>query len=215
MEENNELDKYILDHIEDEDPVLKELDRETNLNVLRPRMISGHLQGKILELLSKMIKPKNILEIGTFTGYSAICLAKGLQSGGQLHTIEINDELESIAQKYFNKAEMNEKIIQHIGDACEIIGNIDLMFDLVFIDGNKRDYLEYYNIVFDKITPGGIIIADNILWYGKVTEAPSSKDEQTIGILEFNDAIKNDKRVSPVILPIRDGMLLIRKNEEK
>ncbi len=213
MDDDYKLDKYILDHIDKEDPILKELDRETNLNILRPRMISGHLQGKILEMISKMINPECILEIGTFTGYSAICLAKGLKEEGELHTIEINDELEFIAQKYFSKAGLEKKITQHIGDACEIIPKINKTLDLVFMDGDKRQYLEYFNLIFDKLKPGGYIIADNILWYGKVTEKPSEKDEQTISIQNFNDAIKNDKRVSRVILPIRDGMLLIRKND--
>lgn len=205
------LNQYILDHIDEEDPVLAELDRETNLNVLRPRMLSGKLQGEILEMLSKMISPKYILEIGTFTGYSAICLAKGLTEGGKLHTIEINDELKPIAKKYFKKSGLSDKIIQHTGNACEIIPSINLPFDLVFIDGDKREYLSYYDLIFDKLTPGGFIIADNILWSGKVVDTSSEKDEQTLEIMNFNEAVKNDSRVSKVILPIRDGLFLIQK----
>lgn len=207
----NDLEKYILEHTEDEDPVLKELDRETHLNVLRPRMLSGHLQGKILEMFSHMIRPDRILEIGTFTGYSAICLAKGLKEGGILHTIELNDELEAIARKYIGKAGLTDRIVCHMGDACEIIPTLNETFDLVFLDGDKREYSHYFDLLFEKLRPGGFIFADNILWSGKVTEEVDPRDEQTIGILQFNDKMKNDPRVSQVILPLRDGLMLIRK----
>ncbi len=210
---DNELEKYILDHTEEEDPILKELDRETHLNVLRPRMLSGHLQGKMLEMFSKMIQPESILEIGTFTGYSAICLAKGLKAGGKLHTIEINDELESIAAKYIGKAGLSDVITCHIGNALDIVPGLNETFDLVFLDGDKREYSRYFDLVFDLVKPGGYLFADNILWSGKVTGKVDPRDEQTIGILEFNDKIKNDPRVSQVILPLRDGLMLIRKNE--
>jgi caffeoyl-CoA O-methyltransferase len=209
---NIELEKYIHAHIGDEDAVLQELTRETYLHVLWPRMLSGHLQGKILEMFSRMIQPKRILEIGTFTGYSAICLAKGLQDGGQLHTVEINDELENMARKYFRKAGLDSKIIQHCGDAKTIIPGMEEIFDLVFIDADKRDYSDYFDLVFEKVRQGGIIIADNILWSGKVVEAIDPNDEQTLGILNFNKKIKNDPRVSQIILPVRDGLMLIRKN---
>ncbi|WP_423126478.1 O-methyltransferase [Gaoshiqia sp. Z1-71] len=212
METENELEQYILTHSEEEDPVLKELDRETHLNILRPRMLSGHLQGKLLELLSKMTGPKRILEIGTFTGYSAICLAKGLKEGGKLHTIEMNDELEPIAKKYIAKAGLSDVIIQHIGDACSIIPELDESFDLVFLDGDKREYCRYFDLVFDKVKTGGFVIADNILWSGKVTETLDPKDEQTAGIIRFNEKMKHDPRVSQLILPLRDGLMLIRKN---
>ncbi|MGQ8337529.1 O-methyltransferase [Sunxiuqinia sp. A32] len=208
---DKELEKYILAHTSDEDEVLKELERETFLNVLRPRMLSGHLQGKMLEMFSQMIKPKMILEIGTYTGYSAICLAKGLQQNGKLHTIEINDELEKMAADYFKKAGFQNQIIQHIGDATEIIPQLNESFDLVFIDADKREYSKYYHLVFDNLKPGGFIIADNILWSGKVTEEVDPKDEQTKGILEFNKMVSNDARVNQVILPIRDGLTLIQK----
>ena len=211
MKLDKELEKYILEHTDKEDELLKELDRETNLNVLRPRMLSGHLQGKILEMLSKMVKPTSILEIGTYTGYSAICLAKCLQKGGQLHTIEINDELEEMSSRYFARAGLSSVIKQHTGDAREIIPKIKSNFDLVFIDGDKRDYLEYYNLIIEKLNPGAFIIADNILWSGKVVEKVIEKDEQTIGLIKFNKKVKEDARVNKVILPFRDGLMLIQK----
>lgn len=211
MENNFELEKYIKDFSSPEDSVLYELNRETNISILRPRMLSGHIQGLLLEMLSTMIRPKRILEIGTFTGYSALCLAKGLPEDGLLHTIELNDELEWIAQKYFGKAGMQEKIRQHIGDACEIIPTLDETFDFVFLDGNKREYCRYYDLVFEKLRPGGYILADNILWDGKVVQEVDHRDGQTIGILEFNQRVKDDERVRQVILPLRDGLSLIRK----
>jgi predicted O-methyltransferase YrrM len=205
------LDKYIINHISPEEDYLHELDRETNLKVMRSRMLSGHLQGQILSMISAMIRPKCILEIGTFTGYSALCLAKGLADGGKLHTIEIDDELESIAQKYFAKSGMADRIIHHIGDAQKIIPSIDESFDLVFIDADKRDYCNYYRLVFDHIPVGGFIIADNILWSGKVVDPTAADEEQTKGILEFNDLVQNDARVRNVILPVRDGIMLVQK----
>nr|MBD3623158.1 O-methyltransferase [Sunxiuqinia sp.] len=211
MELSTKLENYNLAHLDDEDPVLQELERDTFLNVLRPRMLSGHIQGSMLTMLSQMIHPKRILEIGTYTGYSAICLAKGLQDQGYLHTIEINDELEEMAQKYFEKAGLQHKILQHIGDAKVIIPNLQEYFDLVFIDGDKRDYATYFDLVIDKVPSGGILIADNILWSGKVVEEVDPTDEQTRGILTFNQKVKEDPRVSQTILPLRDGLMLIRK----
>lgn len=211
MEKSKKLEKYILDHIDTEDEVLRELDRETHLKVPGARMLSGHLQGQVLTLLSKIIQPNRILEIGTFTGYSAICLAKGLKKDGKLLTIELDDELENLAKKYFNKAKLEKKIVQLIGPALEIIPNLNETFDLVFLDADKREYVDYYNLLIDKIRSGGIIIADNILWSGKVLEKPADGDEQTRGIIEFNKQIKNDSRVEKVILPLRDGMTVIRK----
>jgi predicted O-methyltransferase YrrM len=208
------LDQYIINHISPEDDFLNELDRETHLKVLRSRMLSGHLQGQILSMISCMVKPKYILEIGTFTGYSALCLAKGLTACGQLHTIEIDDELETIAQKYFLKSGMSDHIFQHIGDAREIIPSINLPFDLVFIDADKREYCDYYNFVFDHIPVGGFILADNILWDGKVVDPEAANEEQTRGILDFNDMIQNDSRVRNVILPVRDGIMLVQKVSE-
>lgn len=211
MNKQKEIDKYILNHIDHEDEILKELDRETNLNVLGARMISGHLQGQVLSLLSKLIRPKSILEIGTFTGYSAICLAKGLEVGGKFITIEIDDELENIAKRYFEKAGIQNLIVQKIGPALEIIPTLKETFDLVFIDAHKPEYPAYYEAVFDKVNKGGIIIADNTLWSGKVLELPSDDDIATRGIIQFNEMIKNDNRVEKVILPLRDGMTIIRK----
>jgi caffeoyl-CoA O-methyltransferase len=208
------LNKYIIDHISAEEDYLYELDRETNLKVIGSRMLSGHLQGQILSMISVMIKPHCILEIGTFTGYSALCLAKGLAKGGKLHTIEIDDELEPMAQKYFLKAGMADRIIQHIGDARQIIPTIDQSFDLVFIDADKRDYCNYYRMVFDKIPVGGFLLADNILWSGKVINPDALDEAQTRGILEFNDLVQNDPRVKNVILPVRDGIMMVQKVEE-
>lgn len=208
------LEQYILNHISPEEDYLRELDRETNIKVLRSRMLSGHLQGQLLQMISAMIRPRCILEIGTFTGYSALCLAKGLADGGKLHTIEIDDELESIAQKYFKKSGMDDRIVQHIGDAQQIIPSIHEKFDLVFIDADKRDYCEYYRLVFDKVPVGGFILADNILWNGKVVEPEAAQEEQTRGILQFNDMVQNDTRVRNVILPVRDGIMLVQKVKE-
>jgi len=211
MGDQKYIDKYILDHIEPEDAILKELDRETHLNVVGARMISGHLQGQVLTMLSNMIRPQFILEIGTFTGYSAICLAKGLKENGKLITIEIDDELESIAKKYFEKAGVQYKIEQRIGAALEIIPTLIQTFDLVFIDAHKPEYPAYYDAVFQKVRNGGFIVADNTLWSGKVLNKPAEDDFQTRGIIEFNSMIKNDERVEKVILPLRDGMTIIRK----
>ena len=206
-----ELEKYIGEHSEAEDPVLQELDRETHLRVPGARMISGHLQGQFLSMLSRLVQPMFILELGTFTGYSAICLAKGLREGGRLITIEKDDELESIALKYFQKAGIDNLIDQSTGEVLEILPGLNGPFDIVFMDADKREYPEYYRQVFGKVRKGGLIIADNTLWGGKIVNPPSPGDEQTKGISEFNALIKNDNRVEKVILPLRDGITLIRK----
>lgn len=211
MDNQKQIDKYILDHIDQEDEILTELDRETNLKVIGGRMISGHLQGQVLTMLSKMIQPKNILEIGTFTGYSAICLAKGLAKNGKLITIEINDELENFAKKYFEKAGLKDCIEQRIGSATKIIPTLNQTFNLVFIDADKREYIEYFELIFDKVKSGGYIIADNTLWSGKVLDTPATEDHFTKGIIDFNTFIKNNKSVEKVIIPLRDGMTIIRK----
>lgn len=208
------LEQYIINHITAEAEYLRELDRETNIKVLRSRMLSGHLQGQLLQMVSSMIRPQRILEIGTFTGYSALCLAKGLTEGGKLHTIEIDDELKSIAQKYFIKSGMADRIVHHIGDAQQIIPTLNETFDLVFIDADKRDYCNYYRLVFDKVPVGGFILADNILWNGKVVDPDAAEEEQTQGILQFNDMVQNDARVSNVILPVRDGIMIVQKVAE-
>jgi len=207
---NPEIEEYIKNHCSEEPYVLKELDRETNLKVLMPRMLSGHVQGRLLSLLSHMISPKNVLEIGTFTGYSAICFAEGLQAGGLVHTIDINEELEEQVSDFIGKAGMSDKIRQYIGDAMEIIPAMDIEFDLVFIDADKINYLNYYNLVLPKLRSGGFILADNVLWSGKVVEQGSIKKD-TQAILDFNKTVAEDTRVDKVILPVRDGIQLIRK----
>jgi predicted O-methyltransferase YrrM len=211
MELGKDLEKYILDHIDKEDSVLTELYRETYLRALQPRMVSGHLQGLILSMFSKMLAPMNILEIGTFTGYSAICLAKGLKSGGLIYTIEIDDELRPFASEYFLKSGISESVVQITGNALKVIPSLEVNFDLVFIDGDKTDYPGYYNLAFEKVVSGGYIIADNTLWGGKVVRTLALNDEQTRGIIEFNKLISNDTRIEKVILPFRDGMTVIRK----
>lgn len=205
-----ETENYILQHSDLEDPLLSRLNRDTHVKLLRARMVSGPLQGKILEFISKIINPARILEIGTFTGYSALCLAKGLQPEGQLDTIEINDELETFAKKYFQLSAHYQQINQHIGDATDIIPQLPYTYDLAFIDGNKRQYISDYELVLQKMIPGGVILADNVLWSGKVVELDEPDDDYTRGIMEFNKHVANDNRVEKVILPLRDGLTLIR-----
>jgi len=205
-----ELEKFILDHSTPEDPVLEDLFRQTHLRFVNPNMVCGHLQGRFLEMISKMINPSIILEIGTFTGYSAICLAKGLKSEGRLVTIEPNDELADFTLSYFVKAGVGDKIEQMTGRAQEIIPEMNLIFDLVYIDGDKREYCDYFNLVIDKVKTGGYIIADNVLWGGKAI-GKDSGDPQTMGIMEFNAMIKNQKNIECILLPVRDGVMIIRK----
>ena len=195
----------------DEDDLLKELRRETYLKTLFPRMLSGHLQGKILEFISILKKPSSILELGTFTGYSTICLAKGLKSDGKITTIEINDELQDIIFKYFKKAGIIDKVNVIFDDALNVIPNLNDKFDLVFIDADKKHYPEYYKLVFDKVNPEGLIIIDNIFWNGKIFEQPTPKDTYTQGVLKLNNLIKNDTRVEKLTLPVRDGLMILRK----
>ena len=208
MERN--LETYILENSTPEDPVLEELYRQTHLRFVNPNMVSGHIQGRLLEMISKMIHPENILEIGTFTGYSAICLSKGLRHGGRLLTIEINDEFAEFARSYFCRAGVESKITQLTGDALEIIPGLDQTFDLVFIDGDKREYFEYFKQIFEKVKQGGFILVDNVFWGGKVIEK-NTRDPQAIGIIEFNESVIKDNRVENIILPIRDGLMFIRK----
>lgn len=210
MEQDN-IEQYILSHIDEEGELLRNLNRDAHVNLLRPRMISGHLQGRLLKMFCSMIQPKYILEIGTYTAYATLCLAEGAADEAEIHTIEVNDELEDFIMKHLHKSKLKDKIHLHIGDAIQIIPTIDCIFDLVFIDANKRHYCEYYDLIFDKVRPGGLIIADNTLWDGKVLETPHPTDKQTIGIQAFNDMLKKDDRVEKVILPIRDGLTLIWK----
>lgn len=209
-----ELENYILTHIDTEDPLLAKLFRDTHVNHLYARMCSGHLQGSLLTMIAKLISPKRILELGTFTGYSALCLAKGLTTDGVLHTVEQNDELEEFAAGYFEAAGLSNQIVQHIGDVMELVPGIDEQFDLVFMDADKRKYPEHYALIFPKVKVGGIIIADNTLWDGKVADQEEPRDDQTRGILSFNKLVKEDSRVETFMLPIRDGLTVLRKVTE-
>jgi predicted O-methyltransferase YrrM len=204
-------ERYIREHSTPEDEVLAELYRQTHLYVVNPNMVSGHLQGKLLEMISHMIQPTCILEIGTYTGYSAICLARGLKPGGELHTIESNDELHEMSSRYIALAGVADRVIQHTGRAQDIIPSLTCSFDLVFIDGDKREYCEYYDIVLDRVRRGGFIIADNVLWGGKIETEEATKDPQGNGIVMFNEKICSDDRVEKLILPLRDGLMVIRR----
>lgn len=211
----SKVDNYIENHSSEEPELLQQLNRETHVHVVNPRMLSGHLQGRILKMICTMIQPTCVLELGTFTGYSALCLAEGMQEDGIVHTVENNDELEEFTQNFISQSPHGKKIKQHIGDALEVIQSLNETFDLVFIDADKREYLEYYQAVFDKVKKGGYILADNTLWDGKVIEQVDPNDKQTIGVMAFNDYVATDKRVETVILPIRDGLTLIRKLTSK
>ncbi len=207
---DTQLEKYILDHSVTEDPVLEDLYRQTHLRFVNPNMACGHLQGKFLEMISRMVNPSYILEIGTFTGYSAICLAKGLKSDGILITVEANDELAGFNRSYFTKAGVASKIKSITGRLQDVAATIQEEFDLVYIDGDKREYIEYFMLIIDKVRPGGFIVADNVLWGGKVFEK-GTKDQQTKGIIDFNEMVKKQKNIENIILPLRDGIMLIRK----
>ena len=209
---NNKIEDYIRKNSSKEPEILKDLNKETYLKILNPRMLSGHLQGRFLSIITKLIKPKKILEIGTYTGYSAICMAEGLIENGIIHTIDINEELISIQNKYFAKSKCNNSIIQHVGDARNIIKNINEKFDLVFLDADKENYIEYYELVIEKVKKGGLIIADNVLWTGKVVEPNKDDDELTQYLIDFNKMINEDDRVENIILPLRDGLNIILKN---
>jgi len=204
------LEEYIQNHSEDEPQLLQELTRETHLKVVRPRMLTGHFQGRVLSMLSKIISPKNILEIGTYTGYSALCLAEGLQQDGQLHTIDINEELNEIQRKYFDKSGFATQIIQHTGNALDIIPELNMTFDLVFIDAEKTEYPNYLEVVLQKTRAGSLILSDNVLWSGKVVEPLDDKDKATKAVLEYNRILKEDERLETILLPIRDGLTLSR-----
>ena len=207
-----DLDDYVVSHSEDEPELLQELNRETYQKILQPRMLSGHYQGRILSIISKLVNPKNILEIGTYTGYSALCLSEGMQSNGELHTIDINEELVDFQRKHFNKSGYGKQIYQHLGDALEIIPKLDTTFDLVFIDADKENYSNYFNVIIDKLNSGGIILSDNVLWSGKILDTTFKKDDTaTPALIKYNTLLKEDKRVETVVLPIRDGLTISRK----
>ncbi len=206
-----DLQAYVEAHSDQESPLLADLNRDTHAKVMMPRMLSGHLQGRLLSMMSHMIRPKRILEIGTYTGYSAICMAEGLADGGKLITLDINEELEAMVRDYFDKAGLGESIDYRIGNAMDLIPEIDEEFDLVFIDADKKNYTNYFNLVFEKVRPGGFIIGDNVLWSGKVIQTEKKTDKDTQAILDFNRFVQEDDRVENVLFPVRDGLMVIRK----
>lgn len=210
---DRDTESYILDHSSPEDPLLNELYRFTYLHMINPNMAAGHMQGKFLEFLTFMKRPTLALEIGTYTGYSAISIAQGLPPEGVLHTVEENDELKCISNRFIIKAGMKDKIVTHTGKAQTIVPGLSLLFDLIYVDGDKREYVEYYHLALSVLAPGGIIIADNVLWGGKAP-AGNSRDPQTKGIVEFNEVVKADKSVHKLIMPVRDGIMLIRRDDK-
>ena len=207
---SQELEDYIEQHSQNEPELLVQLNRETYQKVLQPRMLSGHFQGRVLSMLSKLIRPLTILEIGTYTGYSALCLCEGMQEGGVLHTIDIKEELVDFQRKYFDKSVWGNQIHQHLGDALDVIPTLNLKFDLVFIDADKENYIHYFHLIVPMMNKGGIILSDNVLWSGKVIEAIKDNDLTTKTLLEYNQLLKNDTRVETVLLPIRDGLTVSR-----
>ena len=211
---NEELIAYLEDHCPQEPELLHKLDRETNLTVPYPNMLCGHLQGRFLSFISKLLMPGSILEIGTYTGYSAICLAEGLAEGGRLHTIDMNPEVEEIAGRYFREAGLQEVIVQYSGNALDIIPTMEETFDLIYIDADKEHYPDYLEFALDKLNPRGLIIADNTLWSGKVLRRPQSGDSETQGIIKFNKMVKEDPGLDSFLLPLRDGVTLIRKKSD-
>ncbi|BDD09797.1 O-methyltransferase [Fulvitalea axinellae] len=207
-----DIQAYSDAHTEDEPELLSRLNRETHVNIMRPRMLSGHFQGRLLSFITHLINPKKVLEVGTYTGYSALSIAEGLAEDGKLVTIDKNEELESMVQQYIDEAGLSEKVEYRVGDAREIIPELDGGFDLVFLDADKESYATYYDLVFEKLNPGGVILADNVLWSGKVIPERRKKlDRDTEAILAFNDMVKNDDRVQCVLLPVRDGIMMARK----
>ena len=208
-----DIHKYVEEHSGKESELLAKLDRETHQKVLMPRMLSGHLQGRVLSMISYMLRPKRILEIGTYTGYSAICLAEGLAEDGKLITLDKNEEIEEMVRDYFEEAGLSDKIDYRIGDAMSLIPDIEGPFDLVFIDADKKNYLNYFNLVFEKVRIGGFIVADNVLWSGKVVQTEKKIDSDTQAILDFNRSMEEDDRVENVLLPIRDGLMVVRRKQ--
>ncbi|MEG1265402.1 MAG: O-methyltransferase [Myroides sp.] len=207
---SEELENYIEKHSAAEPELLQQLNKETYQKILQPRMLSGHFQGRVLSMLSKIISPKHILELGTYTGYATLCLAEGLKSDGTIDTIDINEELEDIQQKYFNTSAFKDQIIQHIGNALDIVPTLNKKFDLVFIDADKENYINYWNLIVPMMNKGGIILSDNVLWSGKVLEEVQKNDKSTPILLEYNKIVNEDLRVETVLLPIRDGLTVSR-----
>lgn len=206
-----EIDDYVVKHSQDEPKLLQQLTRETYQKILQPRMLCGPYQGRVLSMISKLVNPKSILEIGTYTGYSALCLAEGLQKDGELHTIDINEELIDFQRKYFDRSEYVNQIHQHIGNAIEIIPSLHKTFDLIFIDADKENYINYFNIIINKLNSGGVILSDNVLWSGKVLDEENQTDEATKSLVAYNKLLNTDERVETIILPIRDGLTISRK----
>lgn len=207
---SEELEDYIEKNSQAEPPLLAQLNKETYQKVLLPRMLSGHFQGRVLSMLSKLIRPTTILEIGTYTGYATLCLCEGMQKNGQLHTIDIKEELVDFQRKYFDQSGWGAQIVQHLGEGMDIIPTLDVTFDLVFIDADKENYLNYYELIIPKMNRGGIILSDNVLWSGKVLEPLQPNDPSTKILLEYNELLRNDPRVETVLLPIRDGLTVSR-----
>lgn len=206
-----DLDDYVVAHSESEPELLQQLTRETYQKILQPIMLSGPYQGRVLSMISKLKQPKTILELGTFTGYATLCLAEGLQKDGEIHTIDINEELFDFQRKYFDKSDYGHQITQHVGDALDIIPKLDKTFDLIFIDADKPNYVNYFHLIIDKLNSGGIILSDNVLWHGKVVEPLDPKDVSTKAVLDYNTLLKEDSRIETVLLPIRDGLTISRK----
>lgn len=207
---SEELENYVVQHSENEPELLHQLNKETHQKILQPRMLSGHFQGRVLSLLSKILNPKHILELGTYTGYATLCLAEGLQESGTIDTIDINEELEEIQNKYFQQSGKRSQIIQHIGNALELIPTLNKKFDLVFIDADKENYINYWNMIVPMMNKGGVLLSDNVLWSGKVLNEVKANDRSTLTLLEYNQITKNDPRVETVLLPIRDGLTVSR-----
>ncbi|AXO81340.1 O-methyltransferase [Olleya aquimaris] len=205
------LDDYVVAHSQDEPELLQQLTRETYQKILQPIMLSGPYQGRVLSMISKLIRPKSVLELGTFTGYATLCLAEGLHPEGQIHTIDVNEELEDFQRKYFDKSDYGKQIHQYLGSAMDILPDMNKTFDLVFIDADKPNYVNYFHLIIDKLNPGGIILSDNVLWHGKVVEPLNDKDVSTKAVLDFNTLLKEDPRIETVLLPIRDGLTISRK----
>jgi predicted O-methyltransferase YrrM len=207
---SKQIDDYVVKHSENEPKLLQQLNRETWQKIMVPRMLSGHFQGRILSMISKLVHPKNILEIGTYTGYSALCMAEGMQQNGTLHTIDKNEELFDFQKKYFDKSDYKGRIKQYVGNALDIISTIDAKFDLVFIDADKSNYSNYFHAIIDKMNKGGVILSDNVLWSGKVIEEIRPKDIDTPALIEYNKLLKEDPRIETVLLPVRDGLTISR-----
>lgn len=208
---SEKIEDYIIEHSEKEPELLQELNRETNQKILQPRMLSGHFQGRLLSMISKLIRPKYILEIGTYTGYSALCLAEGLAKDGELHTIDINEELFDFQKKYFERSDYKDQIKQHLGNAVEIIPELKKQFDLIFIDADKPNYPLYFQLCLEKLNKNGLLISDNVLWSGKVAEPLEKEDEATAALLKYNKLLAEDPGLETIILPVRDGLTLSRK----